>query len=137
MQDGDHEGHPSLRIEQIMGYMDDSGSSKPNVYLINAGTNDAQQNFKMDEAVDRLSDMMSKAWSLSEKATIIVSTLLPSYNELTSPGAHLRAAAFNTELRARVPTLKRDGRRIVLADMDDVKSIIAAFCTFNISRIMS
>ena len=94
--------------------------------MINAGTNDAQRSFRIDEVIDRLNDMASKASILSEEATIIVPSLLPSYNELNSPGAHLRAVAYNTELRARVPTLEHDERRIVLADMDDGKSRVAA-----------
>lgn len=121
MEDGDHEGHPTLRIDQIVEKMDLSSSSKPNIYLINAGTNDAQQNFQFEDAIHRLTGMIEKAWRLSERATVIVSTLLPSYNEASSPGAHVRALDLNRLIRNRVHTMRGEGRRIVLADMDDGK----------------
>jgi hypothetical protein len=40
MNDGQHEGHSGHRIDQIIENIDRSSGTKPNLYLINAGTND-------------------------------------------------------------------------------------------------
>ena len=36
MRDGQHEGHPGHRIDQIIQDIDRSDGTKPNIYLINA-----------------------------------------------------------------------------------------------------
>lgn len=102
MQDGNHEGHNGHRINQIYKNIDLSSNTKPNLYLINAGTNDCQQNYlEMKGAIDRLRDLLNKAWDKSNQATIILSTLLPSNNENVSPGANERVDKLNTEIRER------------------------------------
>jgi hypothetical protein len=61
MRDGNHEGHPGHRIDEIIKDMDASINTKPNLYLINAGTNDCQQNYrKMVGTIDRLRDLIVK-----------------------------------------------------------------------------
>ncbi|KAF2825075.1 hypothetical protein CC86DRAFT_241827, partial [Ophiobolus disseminans] len=120
MRDGQHEGHPGHRIDQITQNLDRSAGSKPNVYLINAGTNDCQQNYlKMEGATGRLDSLLKKAWDLSGEATIILSTLLPSSNEDSNPGSNERVNALNNEIRDLARRLKGAGRRIQLADMND------------------
>lgn len=144
MRDGQHEGHSGHRIDQITQNLDRSAGTKPNLYLINAGTNDCQQNhLNMQGAAGRLDDLLKKAWDQSKDATIILSTLLPPDNEDTHPGSHERVKALNNEIRgcmflARPCTprrafvqslmiflvarrMKGAGRRIQLADMNDGK----------------
>jgi hypothetical protein len=41
--DKQHEGWPGYRIEQVTDKIEASAGTKPNIYLINAGTNDCQQ----------------------------------------------------------------------------------------------
>lgn len=61
MRDGNHEGHPGDRIDQIINNIDLSSDTKPNLYLINAGTNDCQQNYlEMKGTIDRLRDLIEK-----------------------------------------------------------------------------
>jgi len=43
MKDNDHEGHPGALTEEVLGFLKCSIKFKPNVVLINAGTNDARQ----------------------------------------------------------------------------------------------
>jgi lysophospholipase L1-like esterase len=137
MPDGQHEGVPGARIDEIYSYMDKSLDSKPNVYLINAGTNDCQQNhLKMNGTIRRMNDLLTKARAVSTKATIILSTLTPSFN---GAGANQRVNLLNIEIRERKsyldPTcvgqtwantsfvvaakLRKDGISIVLAEMND------------------
>lgn len=100
MQDGEHEGHPGHRIDEIINDIDLSNTSKPNLYLINAGTNDCQQNYlEMKGTTDRLRDLLNKAWDVSPKATIILSTLLPSDNEDDAPGANQRVEELNNGIK--------------------------------------
>jgi hypothetical protein len=97
MPDGQHEGVPGARIDEIYSYMDKSLDSKPNVYLINAGTNDCQQNYlKMNGTIGRLEDLLTKARAVSAKATIVLSTLTPSFN---GGGANQRVNLLNNEIR--------------------------------------
>ncbi|KAF2798617.1 carbohydrate esterase family 3 protein, partial [Melanomma pulvis-pyrius CBS 109.77] len=107
MADKQHEGYPGLRIAQIYDKLSASSArdSKPSVYLINAGTNDCQQNDQnMVRTIDHLRNLTTLAWQKSPHATIILSTLLASYNEDKAPVAR---------------QLKSEGNRIYLADMND------------------
>ncbi|KAF2824052.1 SGNH hydrolase [Ophiobolus disseminans] len=117
MQDGEHEGVAGARIDQVYHNMDASSTTKPNIYLINAGTNDCQQNYKkMEGTIDRLNDLLTKAWDKSKKSTIILSTLTPSYN---GEGPNKRVNDLNKKIRDLVKKLKDQKRRIVLAEMND------------------
>jgi hypothetical protein len=61
MRDGNHEGHPGHRIDEIINDIDASSDTKPNLYLINAGTNDCQQNYRnMEGTIERLRDLILK-----------------------------------------------------------------------------
>ncbi|KAF2471688.1 SGNH hydrolase [Lindgomyces ingoldianus] len=120
MRDGDHEGHPGHRIDQIVNDIDLSNDTKPNLYLINAGTNDCQQNYlEMRGTINRLRGLVEKAWDMSTRATIILSTLLPSDNEDQVPGANERVSQLNIEIRELASFLNRTGSRIELAEMND------------------
>jgi hypothetical protein len=100
MNDGEHEGHSGHRIDEIYNDLDRSKASNPSLYLINAGTNDCQQKYlNMEGTVDRLTDLLNKAWEASPKAAIVLSTLLPSDNEQQNPGANERVNRLNTQIR--------------------------------------
>jgi hypothetical protein len=99
-KDGHHEGHPGARIGQVTGFLDSSKNAKPNVYLINAGTNDCQQNFKnMGVQETNMMELLDTAWKLSPKATILLSTVLASDNEKANPGSNGRVTDLNVKLR--------------------------------------
>jgi hypothetical protein len=97
MQDGEHEGHSGARIDQVIQLMDASVGTKPNLYLINAGTNDCQQNWQqMKGTIGRMNVLLTKAWDKSQKATIILSTLTPSFN---GDDKNQRVTNLNKEIR--------------------------------------
>ncbi|CAI6342018.1 unnamed protein product [Periconia digitata] len=121
-EDNQHEGYPGLRIDQIADKFNASSErdSKPNLFLVNAGTNDCQQNYRdMVGTSERLGDMTELIWKHSEKATIVLSTVLASYNEKKAPGANARVTALNVKIRDLAKSLKSKGRKIVLAEMND------------------
>ena len=101
MRNGNHEAVSGARIDEIYNNLDRSSTTKPNLILINAGTNDCQQNFQMDGAVNRLSDLLKKAWDQSSQATIILSTLVMSTNEANNPGIQARITKYNEGIRNR------------------------------------
>ncbi|KAJ4296824.1 Glucan endo-1,3-alpha-glucosidase agn1 [Kalmusia sp. IMI 367209] len=101
MRDGEHEAVSGARIDEVYKNLDRSSAFKPNVILVNAGTNDCQQNFQLDGAINRLSDLLKKAWDQSSQATIILSTLVMSTNEAGNPGIQARVSKYNEGVRNR------------------------------------
>ncbi|KAK4236073.1 carbohydrate esterase [Achaetomium macrosporum] len=117
MADNDVEGWPGYRIEEVHAKAMASGSTpkwKPNVVLINAGTNDATQNFNVSTAGARMEAMIRDLWRVSPRAVIVLSTLLVNKN----PDAERNVLAINRQLKDLAGKL-RDGekRKLVLVDM--------------------
>ncbi|KAL2164842.1 hypothetical protein VTH06DRAFT_138 [Thermothelomyces fergusii] len=117
MADNDVEGWSGYRIEQVhqMAMAAESVPKyKPNVVLVNAGTNDATQNFQVDAAGARMEAMLRDLWAASPRALVVLSTLLVNSDAATERNA----VAINRQLRRLAARLRRDEHyRIVLADM--------------------
>ena len=114
MRDNDVEGWSGYRIEQVHEKAKQSvPQSKPNVILVNAGTNDAGQNFNVGTAGQRMEAMLNDLWGMSPRATIVLSTLLVN----KSPTTEQNVQNINGQYRALVSSLRGAGRRIVLAEM--------------------
>lgn len=117
MVDNDVEGWPGYRIEQVHEQALLAASTPqwhPNVFLINAGTNDAAQNYKISTAGDRMEDMLRDLWHISPRAVVVLSTLLVNGNATTEANV----AKINPQLEALATKLRfRQGRKIVLVDM--------------------
>jgi hypothetical protein len=106
MLDKQHEGYPSRRIDEIYQKLTLAPNPRPNLYLINAGTNDCLQNYLgMNGTIGRLENLLLLAWERSERATIILSTVLPSDTEKEYPGANARATALDKDIRSRKSSL--------------------------------
>jgi len=118
MEDRDNEGYPGLRIEEITdkvrGTLGNNDIPKANVYTINAGTNDATQDFDIGNAGVRMYDMMDLLWSVTPDATVVLSTLILHLD----PTKDERAQIINEQFRGLVSDLRyQQGKRIVLAEM--------------------
>ncbi|KAK1752312.1 family 3 putative carbohydrate esterase [Echria macrotheca] len=114
MKDNDVEGWPGFRIDQVQAKARDSVPKfKPNVFLINVGTNDALQNRNVSTAGERMEALIGDLYSMSPRATIVLSTLIVNKN----PQVERSVQAINTQLVALVPKLRQAGRRIILVDM--------------------
>ncbi|KAK4189441.1 family 3 putative carbohydrate esterase [Podospora australis] len=116
MADNDVEGWPGLRIEQVhQKALDPKSVSKfrPNVFLINAGTNDAVQNKNVSTAGERMEAMITDLYRLSPRAVIVLSTLLMNKGQATEQNV----LNINRQFVNLVNKLRNSGRRIVLADM--------------------
>ncbi|KAK4499432.1 hypothetical protein PRZ48_009946 [Zasmidium cellare] len=122
MTNGAHEGHSGHLIRQAYDNMDNSIGKKPNLVLINVGTNDCNQNVDINGAVQRLTDVVDKVFRESQRATVILSTLLINRGNSDANG---RVSFVNQGIRRMVYEKRQDGQRIVLADMNDGKFITA------------
>jgi lysophospholipase L1-like esterase len=116
MEDKDNEGYPGKRIEEITTTIGGTlpNLPGPNVYTINAGTNDAIQDFDVNNAGVRMYDMLDYLWSVTPDATVVLSTLIRHLN----PDTDARVGNINEQFRGLVWDLaNQQGKRIVLAEM--------------------
>lgn len=107
----DNEGHPGWVITEVHSAFTKSKHMKPNVILINVGTNDCNGNIDPGNGGQRMRDMLDDIYSSISGVTVILSTLVPG---TTSPACH---ADLSGQYRALVSSYRAAGRRIALADM--------------------
>jgi lysophospholipase L1-like esterase len=113
------EGYPGYTIAKVqtaaieaLPHLPD----KPNLVLINAGTNDCGLNVNITGAGDRMQQMIEAILKekTMEKATIVLSTLIPS----NSKEVKAHRDAVNEQYRKLVTTMSKKGTSIRLAEMD-------------------
>ncbi|KAK4246697.1 carbohydrate esterase [Corynascus novoguineensis] len=134
MRDNDVEGWSGYRVEQVHAKAMAAASAphyKPNVVLINAGTNDATQDFNVSTTGERMEALIRDLWRVSPRAVVVLSTLLVNGD----PESELNVININAQYRALVERLQLEGEvkgegtegnrsrrprhRIVLAEMHD------------------
>ncbi|KAK0726468.1 SGNH hydrolase-type esterase domain-containing protein [Apiosordaria backusii] len=116
MRDNDVEGWPGARIEEVHAKATAAVSVpkyKPNVFLVNAGTNDALQDKNVNTAAVRMEAMLVDLWRLSPRAVVVLSTLLMNRDA----NVERRVLDINNQFRGLVKSLRDRGRRVVLVDM--------------------
>jgi lysophospholipase L1-like esterase len=114
MVDNDVEGWSGFVVDQIAAKAVKSlPRFKPNVVLVNAGTNDAAQSRNVSFVGSRMESMLADIWDLSPRAAVVLSTLLVNKNTTTE--ANVKSINLQYQLLAQ--TLRQDGKHIVLVDM--------------------
>lgn len=114
MADNDNEGWPGYVVDQVYAKANASVPTwKPNVILVNAGTNDCTQNKSIDHAGDRMLAMLEHLFVLSPRATILLSSLIVNKNSTVEE----RVLSVNDEYRTVAAALKAKGRRLVFVEM--------------------
>lgn len=114
MKDNDNEGWPGFRIGQVEGKAKLSVPGlKPNLFTVNAGTNDCAQNFDLDHAGKRMGDMLEYLWGASPGSTVILSTLLLNLKDTTEA----RVLRVNQQFRDLAKQKAAEKKRIVLVEM--------------------
>ncbi|KAK3353281.1 SGNH hydrolase-type esterase domain-containing protein [Lasiosphaeria hispida] len=114
MADSDVEGWPGFRIDQVHQKAREVVPQwKPNVFLINVGTNDAVQSRNISTAGERMEQMINDLYSMSPRATVLLSTLLLNRN----PATERNVQSINQQFTSLIPKLRMAGRRIILVDM--------------------
>ncbi|OQD87991.1 hypothetical protein PENSOL_c074G08798 [Penicillium solitum] len=126
MPNNNHEGWRGFRIDQVEGKARKSVEYlSPNVFLVNAGSNDCLQTFNIPEAGNRMGDMLDYLWLASPQSTILLSTLLPNaHKEVNST-----VMRVNDQFRALAQQKATEQKKIVLVEMDtpdgpDVQSFV-------------
>ncbi|KAJ5555374.1 hypothetical protein N7461_003844 [Penicillium sp. DV-2018c] len=76
MHDNDHDGHIGMRIDQLSKIVDKVIPLQPNLILLNAGTNDALQDYKVETASKRMDSLLTQLFDGIPGTTIILSTLI-------------------------------------------------------------
>ncbi|KAJ5101327.1 hypothetical protein NUU61_003549 [Penicillium alfredii] len=116
MKDKDVEARSGDTIDEVREAAQGSLPYKPNVVLINAGTNDCAQEIDIKNAHTRMHKLINslvKADGMKD-TLIVLSTLIPSHKKQTAE----HRPAVNKQYRQLVKSMKNEGINIVLADMD-------------------
>lgn len=86
---------------------------KPNVVLVNAGTNDATQNYYVDSTGDRMRAMINYIFDTVPNVCVVLSTLIPNKSDQTN------VDLINDQYRALSQELIDKGKQIVLVEFGD------------------
>lgn len=111
--DNDNEGHPGHRIDAVAAGADAwLAAARPDVVLLNVGTNDMLQNYDLPGAPARLSALLDQILRAAPAATVVVSTLVPNPDATVES----RVRAFNAQLPGIVQAKAAAGKKVRLAD---------------------
>lgn len=114
MSDGDNEGWPGYVVDQVYDKANASVPKwKPNLILINAGTNDCIQNRTVAEVGSRMRSLILGVLSMSPRATVVLSSLLVN----KQPSAETNVLNVNQQYMLLATSLRASGQRVVFADM--------------------
>ncbi|KAJ6095509.1 hypothetical protein N7486_006255 [Penicillium sp. IBT 16267x] len=108
-----NEGHIGFRIDQLSKEAKKTTPQRPNLILLNAGTNDALQNYKVGTAGVRMNSLLDLLFDEVPDTTIILSTLLP--NKQTPEVVKW----ISEQYRVLAAKRRNSGDRVVLADMSN------------------
>jgi lysophospholipase L1-like esterase len=109
-----NEGWPGYIISQVDAKAQASVPKwKPNVILVNAGTNDCVQNVDIPNAGTRMQTLLQDVWNLSPNSTIVLSSLLVNSAAATEKNIE----AVNPQYAALAKQLQGQGRKLVYVDM--------------------
>ncbi|KAL5083333.1 hypothetical protein Trisim1_001784 [Trichoderma cf. simile WF8] len=116
MKDRDHEGHPGWIITESPGHSgvqqawDAAKWMKPNLVLLNVGTNDCSFNIDLPNAGARMQSLVQSIFDAVPGVVVIMSTLIPS------PGITDCAKDLSAQFRQIVPKIQNG--RLGLADFN-------------------
>ncbi|KAJ5701710.1 hypothetical protein N7488_009258 [Penicillium malachiteum] len=111
MVDNYNEGHFGFRVDQLPAQAEKSIPKQPNLILINAGTDDALQDHKLDTTGDRMNSLLDLLFEKIPGTTILLSTLLPNKD------APNLVADISEQYRELAAKRRDNGDRVVLAEM--------------------
>ncbi|MFC8077741.1 SGNH/GDSL hydrolase family protein [Streptomyces sp. NPDC057307] len=108
-----HEGHPGWRIDQLDANINTwLRDTDPHIILLLIGTNDMNQNYDIDNAPQRLSQLIDHILAAQPHCELLVATVPPQHN----PVHERRLRSYNKA----IPTVvARKGPQVHLVDMND------------------
>ncbi|MEV4137314.1 SGNH/GDSL hydrolase family protein [Dactylosporangium sp. NPDC049742] len=111
--DNDNEGHPGYRVDQVAAGADAwIAAARPDVVLLNVGTNDMLQSYDLPNAPARLSALVDQILRAAPTATVVVSTLVPN----PDAAVEARVRAYNGQIPGIVQAKAAAGKKVRLAD---------------------
>ncbi|XXH03827.1 hypothetical protein Hte_010233 [Hypoxylon texense] len=118
MKDNEAEGWKSYTVAMVHDKATKAVPKfKPNLVLVNAGTNDCIGSDDLPDAGNRVTDLLNDLFKQSPKATVILSTLLVNRDAAVAK----RIADFNDQLKQVANKFQLYGKRLVLVDMQGEK----------------
>lgn len=114
MKDNEAEGWKSYTVSMVHDKATKAVPKfKPNLILVNVGTNDCVGDDDLPGAGNRVTDLLNDLFKQSPKTTVILSTLLVNRDAAVQK----RVVDFNRQLREVANKFQLYGKRIVLVDM--------------------
>jgi len=109
--DKNHEGHSGWRIDEISNKINSwMDTYKPDIVLLHIGTNDISQNYDLNNAPNRLSDLIDKICNkLPEGGKLYVATVTPI--------TYADPRSYNSQVTNIVQNKSSQGKPVYLVDM--------------------
>lgn len=115
MKDNDCEGWPGYVVDTVRAKGKSIEQFKPNLVLVNVGTNDAGQNIDIANTGKRMDALLADVYTWSPRTTVVLSALLPSKDAT----AQSRVLLINKQYKELADSLQSAGKRIVYLDSQD------------------
>ncbi|KAH9994523.1 SGNH hydrolase-type esterase domain-containing protein [Xylariaceae sp. FL0662B] len=116
MTDNDIEAYPGVVTATIHGNAKNAvPKSKPNLYLVNAGSNDCFQHVDIDNFYKRYDALVEYLLEASPRSTVIVCTILPTWD--TRFNGREEVWRVNPQIRRLAKIYKQQGKPVVLAEL--------------------
>jgi len=123
MENPNHEGYGSFRIDEMFNGGTEEGHSAPpiaqtianyhpDVILLMLGTNDVIQNHEIATIGDRLQALVDAIFAANDKIALVLAEITPMGGDRDAT-----VVAYNAQVAALVDKEKAQGRNIVVADM--------------------
>ena len=116
MDNNANEGRPGERINQTIKFSSAALHQRPNVILLNVGSNDCVYHEDLDEAPARLKQLLNDIFGICPDATIVLSPLGPSSNT----DYMQRFAGLNSAMPEMVESFVKHGKHIIIADTSNI-----------------
>ncbi|KAJ5193408.1 Lipase GDSL [Penicillium cf. viridicatum] len=114
IENNDNEGWRGFTIEQVANKAKRSVPRLlPSLFTINVGSNDCVQDFEIETAGRRISEMLEYLWTASSGSTVVLSTLLPNLDRRIES----RVLRINEEFLEIAKAKAVEGRKIIIVDM--------------------
>ncbi|KAI1080564.1 carbohydrate esterase family 3 protein [Whalleya microplaca] len=116
MTDNDIEAYPGVVTSTIHGNAKNAvPKSKPNLFLVNAGSNDCFQHVDIDNFYKRYDALVEYLLEASPRSTVIVCTILPTWDKRFNGREDVWRV--NPQIRRLAKIYKAQGKPVVLAEL--------------------
>jgi lysophospholipase L1-like esterase len=116
MTDNDIEAYPGVPTHRIHYHAKKAvPARKPNLFLINAGSNDCFQHIDIDNFYKRYDALVRYCLEASPRSTVIVSTILPTWDKRFNGREDVWRV--NPQIRRLAKIYQEQGKPVVLAEL--------------------